>query len=144
MTGNTVKHLCLALALVSAATVVAAQTLPAASAPAGAAASTPSAAASSAKTAKALRRPLTPEEMRDSASFPGDLRPDGPPTPQIKVPLGRKPPPPSDAVASAARRDAAVSPSKIDDRVARCKGQPTAEQRAACAQGLAASSNRAR
>jgi hypothetical protein len=60
------------------------------------------------------------------------------PPPQVTVPLGRKPPPPSPAEASEAAQDAAM-PGKIDDRVARCKAMADPRQRAACTRAVAAS-----
>lgn len=85
-----------------------------------------------------VKRPLTAQELRESATFPGDLRPEDMPPPQVNLPLGRKPPPPSASDAAAAAQDAAV-PGKIDDRVARCKAQADPRQRAACTRALAAS-----
>jgi hypothetical protein len=129
-----VVAVCLALALASAHGEVAQPVAPAASG-----ASAPAA-------AKPGKRPLTADELRESGTFPGDLRPEGPSEgpvkPQIKVPLGKKPPAPSEAVASAVSRDTAASPTKINDQVARCKGQSTAQLRAACARQLAASDSR--
>ena len=87
---------------------------------------------------KRVKRPLTAQELRESATFPGDLRPEDMPPPQVNLPLGRKPPPPSASDAAAAAQDAAV-PGKIDDRVARCKAQADPRQRAACTRALAAS-----
>jgi hypothetical protein len=106
----------------------------AASAPASAASAGPSAP----RTAKPVKRPLTAQELRDSASFPGDMRPEDMPPPQVTVPLGRKPPPPSPAETEAAAQGAAA-PGKIDDRIARCKGLADARQRDACTRAAAAS-----
>lgn len=105
-----------------------------ASAPPGAA----SAVASAPRTAKPVKRPLTAQELRESSTFPGDLRPQDMPPPQVTVPLGRKPPAPSPAEAEAAAQGAAA-PGKIDDRVARCKALADARQRLACTQALHAS-----
>ena len=104
----------------------------------------PTPSASAPAPAKPGKRPLTAEELRDSGSFPGELRPAGPNTPQINIPLGKKPPAPSDAAASAANQDAASSPGKIDDRVARCKALKGAAARAACTHDLAASDSQSR
>jgi hypothetical protein len=90
------------------------------------------------RTAKPVKRPLTAQELRDSATFPGDMRPDDMPPPQVTVPLGRKPPPPTPAEASAAAQDA-TAPGKIDDRIARCKGLADARQRDACTRAAAGS-----
>ena len=98
--------------------------------------------------AKPGKRPLTAEELRESGNFPGESRPEGPTEgpikPQIKIPLGKKPPAPSETVASAVSRDIAASPTKVNDQVARCKGQSTAQLRAACARQLAASDSQGR
>jgi hypothetical protein len=110
-----------------------------AAAPASAPASAPTAAASAPRTAKPIPRPLTAQELRESSTFPGDMRPEDMPPAQVKVPLGRKPPPPSPAEAQAAE-DSAAAPGKIDDRVVRCKALADARQRLACMQALEASS----
>lgn len=103
-----------------------------------AAASAASSSASAPTTSKRVKRPLTAQELRESATFPGDMRPQDMPPPQVSVPLGRKPPPPSPAEAQEAAQDAGM-PGKIDDRVARCKAQADPKQRAACTSALAAS-----
>lgn len=111
------------------------------SVPAAPVASAPEAAASrpqAPRRAKPERRPLAPQELRDSASFPGEMRPEDMPPPQVTVPLGRKPPPPSPATAGAAAQDA-TAPGKIDDRVARCKALADVRERAACSRALSAS-----
>jgi len=85
---------CLALAATPAPGVMA-QALPAQG---------QSPAASAPDSGRPVRRALTPEELRESASFPGELRPAGPATPQIRVPLGQKPPTrPTSPTAAAAR-----------------------------------------
>jgi len=76
-----------------------------------------------------LRRNLSPQEQRESTYFPGEMRKDEPVTPQISIPVGRKPPTTATPTSS--------SPNKINDAVARCKGQTTAQQREACAGLLA-------
>lgn len=102
---------------------------PPAAAPAAPAAST---AASAPAPGKPPRRALPADKLRDSGSFPGELRPEEPAKPQIAVPLGRKPPAPSAAVSRAVQRDKA-SPGKVNDQLARCKGQAAnADERAAC------------
>jgi hypothetical protein len=109
--------------------------------PAAPAASAPDVGASATQAPAAPRRakrPLTAQELRDSASFPGDMRPEDMPPPQVTVPLGRKPPPPSPATAGAVADDAAA-PGKIDDRVARCKALADVRERADCTRALSAS-----
>ena len=47
----------------------------------------------SAPPARTGPRLLSPTETRNSATPPGDLRPERPVTPQIRIPLGKAPPP---------------------------------------------------
>jgi hypothetical protein len=126
-------HRLLALGCLSCAAgiVAAAPVAPQTAASAASSASAPT-------TSKRVKRPLTAQELRESATFPGDMRPQDMPPPQVSVPLGRKPPPPSPAEAQEAAQDAGM-PGKIDDRVARCKAQADPKQRAACTSALAAS-----
>jgi len=72
-------------------------------------------------------RLLSPSEQRDSATAPGDMRPERPVTPQISVPLARKPaaPPPDPTRAGAAAEDDPVT------GLARCatlKGEQVRQQ----------------
>lgn len=104
-----------------------------------------STAASAPPPGKPPRRALPADKLRDSASFPGELRPVEPARPQIAVPLGRKPRAPSPAVTQAVQRDKAASPGKVNDQLARCKGQAAnADERAACASEPAASDAKSR
>ena len=93
------------------------------------------AAASAPLTAKPGPRLQTPAELRDSASTPGDLRPEERVTPQIVIPL-RKTAPPTKARAAAARRSAAASAAAIDDSAARCEAQSSAQARETCRASL--------
>lgn len=95
---------------------------------------------SSSPAAKAARRPLAGQELRDSAEFPRDLEPEAP-KPQIRVPLGRKPPVPATAasVARAGTDTANAGGGKVNDGVARCKAQAATEAREACLRALAPS-----
>ena len=86
-------------------------------------------------TTKTGPRLLTPAETRNSATVPGDLRPEHPVTPQISIPLGRKPPPISAAPAPP-RRNAAPG-AGIDDAAARCEAQVGEQVRAKCRDKLA-------
>ncbi|HEX5682607.1 MAG TPA: hypothetical protein VFY73_01120 [Ideonella sp.] len=88
---------------------------------------------------KPVRRALTPEELRNTATFPDELRPDGPIKPQVVVPLGRKPPPPTGAAASAAAQAGTTPAGKINDEVARCKARSSPQMQAACGHEAAAS-----
>jgi hypothetical protein len=97
----------------------------------------PAASAASVPEARPARRPLSAEALRDSGTFPEDLQPDAP-KPQVRLPLGRKPPAPSAVAASGVTRDAAAGrPTKVNDDVARCKAQATAPAREACLARLA-------
>jgi hypothetical protein len=90
------------------------------------------------------RRLMTPEQLRDSATPPGDLRPERPVTPQISLPFGK--PPPSASPTAEARpvpRSAAASATGVDDAAARCEAQDTDSLRAACRAKLARASNAA-
>ena len=115
--------LTLATAMVSATAQSAA---PAASAPASAPlAATPG------------PRVQTPTELRDSASTPGDLRPEERVTPQIVIPL-RKSAPPTKAQRAATRRGIAASASGgIDDSAARCEAEASKAAREECRASVA-------
>lgn len=82
--------------------------------------------------AKAVRRALTPEELRDTAQFPDGSQPDQPVLPQVVVPLGKKPAPLAPSAATAAAP-------KIDDQVARCKALTDPRHKAACVHAPSAS-----
>lgn len=88
--------------------------------------------ASAPRPAKPPPRRLTPAEMRDSAASPADDRPAGAVTPQISIPLGKKPAPPLKPYSPAARRDVAAAPGGIDDAAARCEAQTSEAARAEC------------
>jgi hypothetical protein len=88
------------------------------------------------------RRLMSPEQLRDSATTPGDLRPERPVTPQINVPFGK--PPPSASPTAEARplpRSAAASATGVDDAAARCEAQDNDSLRAVCRAKLARASN---
>ena len=81
-------------------------------------------------------RLLTPHESRDSATQPGDLRPERPVTPQISIPLGKTPPPATPPNPNAARRK--LTPAAgVEDAVARCEAQIGEQVRAKCRDRLA-------
>ncbi len=88
--------------------------------------------ASAPRPAKPPPRPLTPAELRDSASSPADEPPAGAVTPQISIPLGKKAVPPLKPYSRAARRDAPAAPGGIDDAAARCEAQASESARAEC------------
>ena len=80
----------------------------------------------------------TPTELRDSASTPGDLRPEERVTPQVVIPL-RKPNPvsPPKAVKGAPRQGAAASSAGIDDSAARCEAEQSKPTRDKCLASIA-------
>ena len=115
--------------LVGAALSAAAQ--PAVPAPAASAAPAP-AAASRAKPGKHLP---TPTEKRESATAPGDIRPERPVLPQVRIPIGKAPP--AALPASGAERRARTAPAgAIDDSAARCGAEKTPALRQACRERL--------
>ena len=82
-------------------------------------------------------RLLTPHESRDSATQPGDLRPERPVTPQISIPFGKTPPPATAPNPNAARRNPSPGPAGVEDAVARCEAQIGEQVRAKCRDRLA-------
>jgi hypothetical protein len=96
----------------------------------------PSAPASAPLAVKPGPRLLTPTELRDSASTPGELRPDERVTPQIVIPL-RKTMPPKKTQRAATRRGTAASSASIDDSAARCEAQSSQSAREKCRASLA-------
>jgi hypothetical protein len=97
----------------------------------------PSPAASAPVAAKARPPPLTPQQLRESATSPGELRPEHAAVPQINVPLGRKPAVPMKPQSNASRRGEAEPADGIDDAVARCEAQADRQVRADCRARLA-------
>jgi hypothetical protein len=81
---------------------------------------------------KAQPRAMTAAEKRDSASVPGDVRPEEPVVPQISIPLGKTPPAPTLSKAQQQRQDKAAAMGGVDDSVARCKAAKTPAERDAC------------
>lgn len=96
---------------------------PAASAPAAVPAVAPPA-------AKPEKRPATPEEKRDSATEPGELRPDSRVVPQINVPL--KPSGPGKATYVPPPRGKPAQSGGVDDSAARCNAIADAAARKEC------------
>ena len=82
-------------------------------------------------------RLLTPHESRDSATQPGDLRPERPVTPQISIPFGKTPPPATAPNPNAARRNPSPGPAGVEDAVARCEAEIGEQVRAKCRDRLA-------
>ncbi len=110
----------LAWMLAAASGAVLAQGAPA---PAGVAASAP-------RAASVGPRRLSPDELRESASMPGDLRPAEGVTPQIVIPLRRGAAPA--AAPWSARRSAAAASAGVDDRAARCEAASSRSAREKC------------
>ena len=95
-------------------------------------------AASAPAAAKPALKPSTPQQSRDSATMPGDLRPEHPVVPQIDIPLGKKTPaPPKPRSKAASGGSAASAAGGIDDAVASCEAQVDAQARADCRARLA-------
>ena len=80
---------------------------------------------------------LSPAETRDSASMPGELRPEQPAKPQINIPLGRTPPVAATAASAAASRAQPGTKAGINDAVARCEAIVDETLRARCRADLA-------
>jgi len=89
-------------------------------------------------------RPLSPSALRESASPPGDLRPEDPVKPQISIPFGKKPVPPLAPEPRAQRRigSASAAAGGINDASARCEAEVGDAARAACRSKLAQTSPR--
>jgi hypothetical protein len=82
-------------------------------------------------------RLLSPSEMRDRTTQPGDIRPERPVERQINIPIGRKPPPQPKTEARAiearnARRTPAASAAGVDDAAARCEAEVDDAVRSIC------------
>jgi len=95
----------------------------------------PSPAASASPAAKPEQRNLTPAELRDSATEPGDLRPDRRVTPQVNIPISKNAPP-KPAFVPATRGKTGPS-GGIDDAAARCSALADATAREQCRDKLA-------
>ena len=89
------------------------------------------AAASAPRAAKAGPKRLTPIELRDSATMPGDLRPQDRVTTQIVIPL-RRGAAQTKAPVGSARRPAAAASGGIDDSAARCEAEASGPGRESC------------
>lgn len=101
----------------------------------------PAAAASAPSPAKPPPRLMSPAETRDSATMPGELRPEQPAKPQINIPLGKSADAPARPAARAASRSK-TGPAGINDAVARCEAVVDASERAKCHDGLARQSGK--
>ena len=104
------------------------------SASAQAAAPSPAAVASAAPPTKPTPRLMTPDEKRETATLPGELRPERPAAPQLSIPLGKTPDKPS---SPAAQRGKSATTGGVEDSVARCNAQANEAERAKCRDQLA-------
>ena len=99
--------------------------------------------ASAPTTIKPAPRPLSPTELRESATPPGDLRPQDPVRPQINIPLGKKP-----ALAPEPRAQrrigsaSAAAGGGVNDASARCEAEADTQARLACRSKLAQTSGK--
>ena len=108
--------LCVIVAAVVSAITLAAEAAPAPTpAPVKAPAPTPSA-----SSAPGVNPAV---QASQNAAVPGDLRPENPVVPQVKIPIGR---------AASVPANNSVTRGGIDDRAARCQARVSAEARAAC------------
>ena len=101
----------------------------------------PAPAASASRPAKPPPRLMSPAETRDSATMPGEFRPEQPAKPQINIPLGKSADAPAKPAARAASRSK-TGPAGINDAVARCEAVVDAHERAKCRDGLARQSGK--
>lgn len=125
-----IRHLPLAAALALAAVGFAAQ--------AQVAASAPILAASAAPAAKTGPRLLTPTQSRDSGTTAGDVRPERRVTPQVNIPLGKKPTPPTQPKRPPGNaQSGGAGAGGINDGAARCEAQVGEQERAQCHARLA-------
>jgi hypothetical protein len=83
-------------------------------------------------------KPLSPQQARETATMPGELRPEQPTVPQINVPLGKgaadAAPNPQPKAASGPQ---AASAAGVNDAVARCEAEKDKDVRARCRARLA-------
>jgi hypothetical protein len=97
----------------------------------------PSFAASAPAAATPSPKQLTPQQSRNSAATPGDLRPEHATVPQINIPLGKTPAAAPTKPSSAPRGGNAASAAGIDDAVARCEAEVDQSVREVCRARLA-------
>jgi hypothetical protein len=94
-------------------------------------------AASAPLAAKPRLNPLAPQDLRESATAPGDLHPAHAAVPQINIPFGKNQAAAAKLPSSAARSGNAASAGGIDDAVARCEAEVDRHVRATCRARLA-------
>jgi hypothetical protein len=125
------NHHCLRLTAALASALLSPCAMSQVSAPA------PSAAASASPAGQPGPKQLTPQQSRESATAPGDLRPEHATVPQINIPFGKKAALPKQEPIKPARGSNAASAAGIDDAVARCEAEPDRQVRANCRARLA-------
>lgn len=86
---------------------------------------------------KPTPRSLSPSALRDSATPPGDLRPEDPVRPQLSIPLGRKPVLAPEPRAQRRIGSASAAAGGINDASARCEAEADPQARLACRSKLA-------
>jgi hypothetical protein len=83
-------------------------------------------------------KPLSPQQQRETATMPGELRPERPTVPQINVPLGKGAADPApNPQPKAASGPQAASAAGVNDAVARCEAEKDKNVRARCRARLA-------
>jgi hypothetical protein len=97
----------------------------------------PSSAASAPPAATLGPKQLTLQQSRDSATTPGNLRPEHATVPQINMPFGKTPAAAPKTQSNPPRGANAASGVGIDDAVARCEAEPDRSVREVCRAQLA-------
>lgn len=97
----------------------------------------PSITASAPPAGKPEKKLLTPSELRDSATAPGDLRPERPVTPQVTIPLNKAGQVPAKPVLNPPPRAKPAPSGGIEDAAARCGALADAKERDQCRDKLA-------
>ncbi len=92
----------------------------------------PSIAASAVPASKPEKKILTPAESRDSATAPGDLRPERRVTPQISIPLNKSGQVPAKSLVTPPPRAKTAPSGGIEDAAARCAALADAQARDQC------------
>ena len=92
----------------------------------------PASAASTPSTARTGPRMRSPAETGNGATAPGDLRPERPVTPQISIPFGKKPAPPTKREERVVQRGNPAATGGVDEAAARCESQIDPGVRASC------------
>jgi hypothetical protein len=82
-------------------------------------------------------RPLSPTALRESATPPGDLRPEDPVRPQISIPFGKRPALAPEPRAQRRIGSASAAAGGINDASARCEAEAESQARLACRGKLA-------